>query len=115
MLLRHLYFAQFCLINIVAIALAFAAYFQGWMDGLLAAHLVELSAVICLVFLYGLASCGAKIWRHGVELHHVAMGTPVANSRVGQYLSHADRAGAESRSLHAGAILSSTHLAQNGS
>ena len=39
MLFRHMYFVRFCLVNIIASALALAAYCQGWLDGVLAAHL----------------------------------------------------------------------------
>ena len=82
MLLRYLHFVRFCLVNIVASALAAAAYFQGWLDGVLGAHLVELSAVIALVFLYGLVLCGLRIWRHDVDLDGVAAGTPDSGTRV---------------------------------
>ncbi len=101
---KHLHFVRFCLVNIVATALAAAAYFQGWIDGVLGAHLAELSGVIFAVFLYGLAQCGAKIWVQGVELDGVAAGTPDAESRVGRYLSHAEAGTAESRSIRAGAL-----------
>jgi len=103
-LFKHLHFIRFCLVNIVATALATAAYFQGWIDGVLGAHLAELSAVIVLVFLYGLVQCGARIWVHGVELDNVASGTPDAETRVGRYLSHASTGTAESRSIRAGAL-----------
>ena len=104
MLFRYLHFVRFCLVNTVAIALLAAAYLQGWLDGVIGAHLVELSALICLVFLYGLALCGAKIWRQGVALNDIARGAPDTETRVGRYLSHASRADAESRSMHAGAL-----------
>ncbi len=104
MLHRYLHFVRFCLVNIVAAALTAAAYFQGWLDGVLDAHLVELSAVIVMVFLYGLVLCGLRIWRHGVELNGVESGTPDAGTRVGRYLSHAGGADASSRSIQAGAL-----------
>ncbi|MCH8096398.1 MAG: MotA/TolQ/ExbB proton channel family protein [Proteobacteria bacterium] len=65
---------------------------------------MELSAVIVLVFLYGLVLCGAKIWRHSVELNEVKAGTADSRSRAGRYLSHVRGAAAEGRSLHAGAL-----------
>ncbi len=101
---RYLHFVRFCLVNIVATALLVAAYLQGWLDGVIGAPLVELSGVIAAVFLYGLALCGVRIWRHGAELDGVAAGTPDESSRVGRYLSHARRAPADSRSIHAGAL-----------
>ena len=104
MLFKYLHFVRFCLVNIVAIALLAAAYLQGWLDGVLGAHLMELSATIFLVFLYGLLFCGAKIWRHDVELNDVAAGNPDAETRVGRYLSHAREAEAQSRSNYAVAL-----------
>ena len=101
---RYLHFTRFCLVNIVAIALLGGAYLQGWLDGVLGAHLAELSGVIAVVFLHGLVLCGARIWRHGVELDGVAAGTPDAESRVGRYLAHARGAAADSRAIHAGAL-----------
>ncbi len=47
--------------NVVATALLAAAYLQGWIDGVITAHLVELPFVIVVVFVYGLVLCGAKI------------------------------------------------------
>ena len=104
MLYRYLLFIRFTLTNIVATALLAAAYFQGWLDGILASHLMELSVGIFLVFLYGFVLCGARIWHHSVELNDVKAGTPDPESRVGQYLSHTRGAGAESRSIQAGVL-----------
>ena len=104
LLYRYLLFVRFALVNIVAVALLAAAYLQGWLDGVLSAYLMELSAVIFLVFLYGLVLCGAKIWRHSVELNEIKAGTPDSRSRAGRYLSHVRGAGAESRAIHAGAL-----------
>ena len=104
MLYRYLLFIRFILTNIVASAILAAAYIQGWLDGILAAHLVELSAVIFLVFLYGLVLCGAKIWRRSVELNDLAAGTSEPQSRIGRYLNHARAADAEGRALHIGAL-----------
>ena len=62
-------------------------------------YLRELSAGIFMVFLYGLFHCGAKVWRHGVELNDLKTGTPEPESRAGRYLSRAGKADAESRSI----------------
>lgn len=104
MLYRYLLFVRFVLVNIVAAALLAAAYLQGWLDGAISAYLMELSAAIFLVFLYGLVLCGAKIWRHSVELNEVKAGTPDSRSRVGRYLRLVRSAGAEGRAVHAGAL-----------
>lgn len=104
LLYRYLLFIRFALVNTVATALAVAAYLQGWLDGVLGAYLMELSVVIFLVFLYGLVLCGAKIWRHSVELNDVLAGKPDAGSRAGRYLSQARGVDAESRAIQVGAF-----------
>ncbi len=104
LLYRYLLFIRFTLANIVATALLAAVYYQGWLDGILGARLMELSAGIFLVFLYGLVLCGAKIWRHSVELNDLKAGTPDPQSRVGRYLSHTRGADAQSRSIQLGGL-----------
>ena len=99
MLYRYLLFVRFALVNTVATALLVAAYFQGWLDGVFTAYLMELSVVIFLVFLYGLVLCGAKIWRHSVELNDAKAGTPDPRSRAGRYLSRTRGANPENRSI----------------
>ena len=104
MLYRYLLVVRFALVNIVAAASLFAAYMQGWLDGVFAERLRELSGGIFLVFLYGLVLCGARVWRHSVELNDLNAGTSDPESRVGRYLSQASVASAESRSLQADAL-----------
>lgn len=104
MLYRYLLVVRFALVNIVAIALLAAAYMQGWLDRVIHAYLVELSLVIFLVFLYGLGLCGAKIWRHSVELNDIKAGTPSLESRAGKYLSQTADVGADSRSIQVMAL-----------
>ncbi len=104
MLYRYLLVVRFALVNMVAAALLFAAYMQGWLDGVFAERLRELSGGIFLVFLYGLVLCGARVWRHSVELNDVNAGTSDPESRIGRYLSRAPVASAESRSLQADSL-----------
>ena len=104
MLYRYLLFVRFALVNIVAVAVLAAVYLQGWLDAVLDAHLVELSAVIFLVFLYGLVLCGAKVWRHSVELNDLKSGTPAPDSRAAKYLARTGAAGPESRAIHVTAL-----------
>ncbi|MFQ5618754.1 MAG: MotA/TolQ/ExbB proton channel family protein [Rhodospirillales bacterium] len=104
MLYRYLLFVRFALVNTVATGLLVAAYFQGWLDGVLTAYLMELSVVIFLVFLYGLVLCGAGIWRHSVELNDVKAGTPDPRSRAGRYLSQVRGANPERLSIKADAL-----------
>ena len=99
MLYRYLFIVRFGLVNVVAAAMLAAAYLQGWLDAVINSYLRELSAGIFMVFLYGLFRCGAKVWRHGVELNDLKTGTPEPESRAGRYLSRAGKADAESRSI----------------
>ena len=104
MLYRYLLVVRFALINLVAAALLVATYMQGWLDGVFAERLREMSGAIFLVFLYGLAVCGVRVWRHSVELNQLKAGVPDPESRAGLYLSQATGASPESRSLQAGVL-----------
>ena len=99
MLYRYLLIVRFTLVNLVAVALTAATYLQGWLDGLFTATLRELSAVIFLVFFYGLVLCGANIWRHGIELNDVKGGTPEPDSRIAKFLEQTRGADSPSRSI----------------
>ena len=100
MLYRYLLFVRFALFNVVAIAALAAVYLQGWLDAVLDAHLVELSAVIFLVFLYGLGLCWVKVWHHSVELNDLKTEMPAPDSRAAEYLAQTEAAGPESRAIH---------------
>jgi len=104
MLYRYLLVVRFVLVNLVATALLAAAYMQGWLDGVFAETLRELSGGIMLVFLYGLGLCGVQVWSHSVQLNQLKAGAPDPESRAGQYLSRAPGASPESRSLQAGVL-----------
>ncbi|MDP6709489.1 MAG: MotA/TolQ/ExbB proton channel family protein [Alphaproteobacteria bacterium] len=101
---RYLLISRYALINVVAAALSIAAYLQGWLDGVFQAHLRELSGLIFLVFLYGLALCGAKIWRHGNDLNDLDAGAPDPRSQSGQYLVRARAGDGEGRGIQAQAL-----------
>ena len=104
MLYRYLLIVRFALVNVVAVAMLTGVYLQGWLDGVLTAHLVELSYVIFLVFLYGLVLCGAKAWRNSVELNDIKAGTPDPDSRTGKYLDQIGGTGADSRNIRVMAL-----------
>lgn len=86
---RHLHLTRFLLFNALATALLIAAYPQGWLDGILSAYLVELSGLILLVFLYGLAHCGARNWQHGRDLAAIEAGHPDPTTLAGAFVSRA--------------------------
>lgn len=101
---RYLLVARFALSNLVAIGLCLAAYLQGWLDGILTAHLRELSLLIFLVFVYGLVLCAGKLWQNSSDLNDIKVGAPKENSQAGKYLRHVKAAGSESRAIQAGAL-----------
>ncbi len=104
MLYRYLLVVRFALVNLVAATLLFAAYMQGWLDGIFAERLREMSGAIFLVFLYGQALCGLRVWQQSIELNNLKAGSPNPESRIGQYLDRAPGASPESRSLQAGVL-----------
>ena len=101
---RYLLVARFALSNLVAIGLCLAAYLQGWLDGILTAHLRELSLLIFLVFVYGLILCAGKLWQNSSDLNDIKVGAAKENSQAGKYLRHVKAAGSESRAIQAGAL-----------
>ncbi len=101
---RYLLVARFALSNLVAIGLCLAAYLQGWLDGILTAHLRELSLLIFLVFVYGLVLCAGKLWQNSSDLNDIKVGAPKEHSQAGKYLRHVKAAGSESRAIQAGAL-----------
>ena len=104
MLYRYLLVVRFALVNLVATGLLVAAYMQGWLDGVFDEPLREMSGGIFLVFLYGLFLCGARVWRHSIELNQLKAGVPDPESRSGNYLRQATGASPEGRSLQAGVL-----------
>ena len=101
---RYLLVARFALSNLVAIGFCLAAYLQGWLDGILTAHLRELSLLIFLVFVYGLVLCAGKLWQNSSDLNDIKVGAAKENSQAGKYLRHVKAAGSESRAIQAGAL-----------
>ncbi len=99
MFYRYLLIVRFALVNLVAIALTVAAFLQGWLDGLFIANLRELSSIIFLVFFYGLVLCGARIWRHSIDLNDLNGGTPEPDSRIANVLDQTSGADSHSRSI----------------
>ncbi|NKB59982.1 MAG: hypothetical protein GKS00_27030 [Alphaproteobacteria bacterium] len=84
---RYLLFLRFLLVNLVAMALLVAAYLQGWMDGIFVPITMELSLSIFAVFLFGLFTCGARVWRTSVELNDIRTGAPRDGTRAAKYLA----------------------------
>lgn len=100
-LYRYLLVLRFALFNIVAFGLTAAVYIQGWLDGALEGYTAWLSGVIVMVFLFGLAICGDRIWRVSRELNDIRSGCPRPGSRAAKYLEAIVIHHPESRSLRA--------------
>lgn len=96
---RFLLLMRFVLVNIVAIALAAAAWAQGWLTGLFEPLTSLLAAGIAAVFIYGLSICGLKIWQTSVAINDLKEGGKKASARVARYLSNIKRNNAESRTI----------------
>lgn len=96
---RHLLLARFLLINVVAVGLAAAGYLQGWLSPIIDAHLAELSGIIVLVFLYGLALAGLRIWQTSREINAVADGAPDPATDTGDYLRALGAGGGDAEML----------------
>jgi MotA/TolQ/ExbB proton channel family len=88
---------RFALINLAGIALVAAAFAQGWLGGLFRPETWTATALIFLVFAYGLAVCGLKIWQTGVALDGVRAGALDPQSRAGRYLEYVDLDNTENR------------------
>lgn len=101
---QYLLLGRFALLNLIGAALAFAAYFQGWVDILRGADTTYQSAAIVIVFLGGLALCATRIWRVTRELNEVSAKHPQPGSKVAQYLALVEHSGREGRAIAAEAL-----------
>lgn len=83
---RYLLVARFTLFNLMFASILLAVYIEGWLDGMLVPKTIELVGIIVVVFIYGLAMCGIKIWQTSVELNDIKTGKPPGGSRAAQYI-----------------------------
>lgn len=105
-LYRYLLALRFALLNIVAFGLVAATYVQGWLEGALSGYTGWLSGGIFLVFLFGLALCGDRVWRISRELNDIRTGRPRPGSRAAKYCNAVSWRQAESRNLRASVLRS---------
>ncbi|MCR9070261.1 MAG: MotA/TolQ/ExbB proton channel family protein [Alphaproteobacteria bacterium] len=83
---RYLLIVRFVLINVVAAALLLGIYFQGWLAAVIGGDLIELSAIIAVVFVYGFLYCALRVGQTSGELDDVRSGEPEDQSPAGSYL-----------------------------
>lgn len=95
---------RFALLNMAGFALLVAAYFQGWIDTVVAADGTRLVFVIFGVFLLGLAIAGRLVWRFSDELNHVSEFKISENSWAASYFDEVKGRGSGSRAITASAL-----------
>lgn len=102
----YLLLLRYAVVNLVAVALAGAAWLQGWVEVVLAADGTRLVVVIFGVFLAGLAICTSRVWRVSWELNQANAVRPHPGSRAARYLElvRGEGRGADSRALAAAAL-----------
>ncbi len=105
-LFRYLLVLRFALLNTVAFGLVGATFVQGWLDGALTGYTGWLSGGIFLVFLFGLALCGDRVWRISRELNDIRIGRPRPGSRAAKYCNAVSGRQPESRNLRANVLRS---------
>ena len=84
-LYRYLLVAHFLLVNVVALGFLAAAYFQGWLDPIIDAPLIELTGMICAVFAYGTVLAAWKIWQASRQTTEIEDGRPAPGSPAALY------------------------------
>ncbi len=96
---RYLLTLRFVLINLVGFALLSVAHLQGLLGMVLAADQTNLSVLIFLVFLGGLAVCARKIWQTSRELNYVRAFDPLSASRAAEYIARLRGRSGDSRGI----------------
>ncbi|HET6469962.1 MAG TPA: MotA/TolQ/ExbB proton channel family protein, partial [Geminicoccaceae bacterium] len=100
---RWLLLMRFGLLNVTGFALAGAVWAEGWLDELVRTDTTRLSALIGLVFLFGLARCGQRVLAVSGELDQLQEERFGPASRAGAHLALARGQDATARaSLAAG-------------
>ncbi len=98
---RHLLILRFALVNVVAVALALAAWLQGWLDDAFIGASLWLCLIIIAVFVYGLGLCGLRLWQVGRELDDAHDERPRAHTHTARYLAQVEGAAGDSRATAA--------------
>ena len=101
---RYLLLLRFVVLNLVAAALLGAAWIKGWVPVVLAGDSTRLVLVIGAVFLFGLFSCGRKIWQTSLEIHQLKERRPDGGTRIERYLASVRGRDGHTRALVASAL-----------
>lgn len=95
---------RFALLNLAGFALLVAAYFQGWIDTVVAADGTRLVFVIFGAFVIGLAIAGRLVWHISDELNHVSEYKINEESWAASYFAEVKGRGSGSRAITASAL-----------
>ena len=101
---RYLLLLRYAVLNLVAFALLGAAWIKGWVPVVLAGDSTGLVLVIGAVFLFGLVSCGRKIWQTSAEINQLAERRPGRGTRIERYLASVQGRDGHTRALAASAM-----------
>lgn len=101
---RYLLLLRFAVLNLVAAALLGAAWIKGWVPAVLAGDTTRLVLVIGAVFLFGLFSCGRKIWQTSVEINQLKEQRAGGGTRIDRYLASVRGRDGQTRALVASAL-----------
>jgi MotA/TolQ/ExbB proton channel family len=101
---RYLLLMRFAVLNLVALALLGAAWLKGWVDLVLAGDSTFQVPLICLVFAYGLVSCGHKVLVTTRDINQVREPEHYPGSLVARYLQSVRRRDSHSRAISASSL-----------
>jgi len=82
----HLLLLRYILLNVVAIALLVAAYFQGWVGLVVRSDATRVTIGIAALFVIGLIACSLSIWRVSREIDRANSLDPAKTSPVTVYI-----------------------------
>jgi uncharacterized membrane protein (DUF485 family) len=85
----HLLLLRYILLNVVAIALLVAAYFQGWVGLVVRSDATRVTIGIAALFVIGLIACSLSIWRVSREIDRANSLDPAKESPVTVYIRSA--------------------------
>jgi MotA/TolQ/ExbB proton channel family len=101
---RYLLLMRFAVLNLVALALLGAAWLKGWIGLVVAGDSTHQVLIICLVFAYGLISCGHKVLVTSSEINQVREPERYPGSLVALYLQSVRRRDGHARTISASSL-----------
>ncbi len=93
----YLLLLRYVLLNVCALAIVVAAWFQGWVGRMVESDVTKISLIIMGVFLIGWILCSYKVFRCSLELNAIKGKGSDQQSRMQWYSSLTQEAKNESR------------------